>query len=109
MKQVDKIALQDWEKFKEDIARSTPVDKTMTHAEREKHRIYLEAHPVEWIKFFCAPYVKSEFAPFHKRAIRRIIANGEWFEVLSWSRELAKSTITMCIVLYLVLSAKSTM
>ena len=35
MKQVDKIALQDWEKFKEDIARSTPVDKTMTHAERE--------------------------------------------------------------------------
>ena len=46
MKQVDKIALQNWEKFKEDIARSTPVDKTMTHAEREKHRIYLEAHPV---------------------------------------------------------------
>ena len=104
MKQVDKIALQDWEKFKEDIARSTPVDKTMTHAEREKHRIYLEAHPIEWIKFFCAPYVKSEFAGFHKRAIRRIIANDEWFEVLSWSRELAKSTITMCIILYLVLT-----
>ena len=106
MKQVDKIALQDWEKFKEDIARSTPVDKTMTHAEREKHRIYIEAHPIEWIKFFCAPYVKSEFAGFHKRAIRRIIANDEWFEVLSWSRELAKSTITMCIILYLVLTGR---
>ena len=106
MRQVDKIALQDWEKFKEDIARSTPVDKSMTHAEREKHRIYLEAHPIEWIKFFCAPYVKSEFAGFHKRAIRRIIANDEWFEVLSWSRELAKSTITMCIILYLVLTGR---
>ena len=106
MRQADKIALQDWAKFKDDISRSTPVDRTMTHAEREKHRVYLEARPIEWIKFFCAPYVKSEFAAFHRRAIRRIIANDEWFEVLSWSRELAKSTVTMCVILYLVLTGR---
>lgn len=106
MKQTDKLALLEWEKFKEDIARATPVDKTMTHAEREKHRLYLEAHPVEWIKFFFPNFAKYEFAPFQTRAIRRIIANDEWYEVLSWSRELAKSTITMFVVLFLVLTGR---
>ena len=106
MKQIDKQALIDWEKYKEDIARSTPVDKSMTPAGREKHCLWLEAHPIEWIKFFFPGYAKYEFAPFHKRAIKRILANDEWYEVLSWSRELAKSTITMFIVLYLVLTGK---
>lgn len=106
MKQIDKTALNDWEKFKEDIARATPVDKDMSHEEREKHRLYLEAHPIEWIKFFFPNFAKYEFAPFQIRAIKRILAHDEWFEVLSWSRELAKSTITMFIVLFLVLTGR---
>ena len=106
MKQVDKIALREWEKLKADIARDTPADPNMTHAQRLAHRTRLEANPVEWIKFFCAPYCTSEFADFQKKAIRRIVARDEWFEVLSWSRELAKSTITMCVVLYLALTGR---
>lgn len=106
MRQSDKIALQEWQRYKDNIARDTPVDLSLSHAEREKHRLWLEARPVEWIKFFCAPYVKSEFAPFQTRAINRITRADEWFEVLSWSRELAKSTITMCIVLYLTLTGR---
>lgn len=106
MRQIDKQALNDWEKYKEDIARSTPVDQSMTHAEREKHRKYLEAHPIEWIKFFFPGYAKYEFAPFQKRAIKRIIEHDEWYEVLSWSRELAKSTITMFIVMYVTLTGR---
>ena len=31
MKQIDKTALLDWEKFKEDIARATPVAVSYTH------------------------------------------------------------------------------
>ena len=106
MKQIDKNALTDWEKYKEDVMRSTPVDQSMSHAEREKHRIYLEAHPIEWIKFFYPGYAKYEFADFQKKAIRRILAHDEWYEVLSWSRELAKSTITMFIVSFLTLTGK---
>lgn len=106
MKQIDKNALVDWEKYKEDVMRSTPVDQSMSHAERERHRIYLEAHPIEWIKFFYPGYAKYEFADFQKKAIRRILAHDEWYEVLSWSRELAKSTITMFIVLFLTLTGK---
>lgn len=36
MKQIDKNALVDWEKYKEDVMRSTPVDQSMSHAERER-------------------------------------------------------------------------
>ncbi|MBQ7683645.1 MAG: hypothetical protein IJT48_04080, partial [Bacteroidaceae bacterium] len=106
MKQIDKNALLDWEQYKQDIYRSTPVDQNMSHGERERHRIYLEAHPIEWIRFFFPGYARYEFADFQKKAIRRIIAHDEWYEVLSWSRELAKSTITMFCVLYLVLTGR---
>lgn len=106
MKQTDKHALLDWEKYRQDIMRSTPVDKEMSVADREKHRIYLEARPIEWIEYFFPNYAKYEFADFQKRAIRRMIAHEEWYEVLSWSRELAKSTITMFVVMYLTLTGK---
>ena len=106
MKYIDKAALLDWERYKQDVFRSTPVDISMSHADREKHRIYLEAHPIEWIKFFFPGYAKYEFADFQRKAIRRIIAHDEWYEVLSWSRELAKSTVTMFIVSYLTLTGR---
>jgi hypothetical protein len=106
MKQTDKNALQAWQKLLDDIRRATPVDSAMSHADRERHRHYLEEHPVEWILFFFPSYAKYEFAPFQRRAISRILAHDEWFEVLSWSRELAKSTITMFIVLFLVLTGR---
>lgn len=106
MKQADRNALLDWEKYRQDIMRATPIDKEMNAAERERHRLYLEAHPIEWIEYFFPNYAKYEFADFQKRAIRRLIANDEWYEVLSWSRELAKSTITMFVVMYLTLTGK---
>ena len=73
MKQTDRLALLDWEKYKEDIARATPVDRNMTAAEREKHREYLEKHPIEWIKFFFPNYVKYEFADFQKKCSRLLL------------------------------------
>ncbi len=106
MKAIDRQALRDWEEYKDDIMRSTPVDTSMTFAEREKHRIYLEARPIEWIQFFFPKYAQAEFAPFQVKAINRLINNPEWYEVLSWSRELAKSTITMFVVMYLTLTGK---
>lgn len=106
MKQIDRDALRDWEELKENIKNSTPMDTSKSPAEIEKHRIHLEAHPIEWILYFFPKYAKYPFAPFHKKAILRIIGNPEWYEVLSWSRELAKSTICMFIVMFLILTKK---
>lgn len=106
MKAIDKEALREWEEFIKNVARSTEMDEDRSIEEIEKHKRWLEDRPVEWIKFFFPQYCKYEFAPFHVKAIKRILRNPEWFEVLSWSRELAKSTVTMFIVLYLTLTGK---
>lgn len=102
----ERKALQLWQQTVEDISHQTPVEQGMSRADIEKKRIYLEAHPLEWIKYFLPMYAKYDFAPFQKKAISRLINNPEWFEVLSWSRELAKSTIVMFCVLFLVLTGK---
>lgn len=106
MKQIDRDALREWEEFKADIDNSTPTDPSMSQADIEKHRIYLEAHPIEWIKFFFPKAASCEFAAFQVKTIMRLLANAEWYEVLSWARELAKSTIVMFVVMYLVLTGR---
>lgn len=105
MKQEDKLKLKEWADYKADIRNSTPVE-TLSEAEIQKKKTYLEARPIEWIKYFFPKYSKYEFAPFQIRAIKRILGNPEWYEVLSWSRELAKSTIVMFCVMYLVLTGQ---
>lgn len=106
MKQIDRDALREWEEFKDDIRRATPVDPTMSPAEIERHRVELEKDPIAWMPFFFPSFAKYPFTKFHIKAIMRLINNDEWYEVLSWSRELAKSTIVMFVVLYLVLTGK---
>ena len=106
MKQIDRDALRDWEQFKDDIRRATPIDPDMSAADIARHRAELEKNPIAWILFFFPVYAKYAFAKFQIKAILRLIKNGEWYEVLSWSRELAKSTICMFVVLFLVLTGK---
>lgn len=106
MKQIDRDALRKWEELKRSIYNDTPIDTSLSPAEVEKLRIRLESNPIEWIKYLFPNYAKAEFAPFHIKAIKRLINNPEWYEVLSWSRELAKSTIVMFVVLYLVLTKR---
>lgn len=105
MKETDKRALQDWESFLENLRRETPPEE-LTEAERNRKRIRLEAHPVEWMKYFFPNYASCEFAPFQVSAINRVCRNDEWYEVWSWSRELAKSTIAMMTELYLMLTGR---
>ncbi len=97
---------KEWEDFLNDTRNATPEEPCLNESERVKKLAYLEAHPIEWIRFFFPGYAKYPFAPFHTKAIRRIINNDEWFEVLSWSRELAKSTVVMFCVLYLILTGR---
>jgi hypothetical protein len=106
MKQEDKLALQRWAEHHKALAADIPVEDYLSQSEIEKKRAALEANPVEWIKYFFPKYAKYDFAPFHKRAIKRIIEHDEWYEVLSWSRELAKSTVCMFILMYLALTKR---
>ena len=100
MKQEDKLKHKEWKEFLKDIANATPVEADLSEAEKVRKKAKLEKDPIQWIKYFFPNYAKYEFAPFQLKAIKRMINNDDWFEVLSWSRELAKSTIVMFVVMY---------
>lgn len=107
MKQEDKLKHKEWKEFLKDIANATPVEADLSEAEKVRKKAKLEKDPIQWIKYFFPNYAKYEFAPFQLKAIKRMINNDDWFEVLSWSRELAKSTIVMFVVMYRVLTGRN--
>lgn len=102
----NKALIQDWDAYRKSLLEDTITEHNLSQAEILKHRLELESNVIEWIKFFFPKYAFAEFAPFHKRAIKRLTTNPEWYEVLSWSRELSKSTTVMFIILFLVLTGK---
>ncbi|MBI9055510.1 MAG: hypothetical protein JEY96_16930 [Bacteroidales bacterium] len=107
MSKLTKLQLADhWEKYRKSLYEDTTIDHSMSAADILKHRQELEKNPIEWIKFFYPKYASADFAKFQTKAIKRLIDNEEWYEVLSWSRELAKSTITMFVVSHLTLTGK---
>lgn len=95
-----------WSEFRDGVRNSTHVDKSETKEQQRKRIARLERDVEEWFKYYFPKYSYAEPAPFHKKATQRIINNNEWYEVRSWSRELAKSTRTMFEILYLVLTGK---
>lgn len=99
-------AEREWQEFLKQMREETRLDEQMSTGEMLKHRRQLEANPLEWMKFFFPQYATADFAPFHKRFIKRAIENSEWYEVLSWARELAKDTVTMFVMMYLNLTGK---
>lgn len=102
----DKEALRNWEEFVSAIEKETVVNENLSFSEREEKRKKLESDPIAWMFEMFPNYAKYEFAGFQKKAIKRILNNPDWYEVLSWSRELSKSTITMMCILNLVLTGK---
>ena len=105
-KQTDKQSLELWIKFHEGLAKGVPVDESLSRREIERQRAELEKDPIAWIQYFFPEYADSEFAPFHLKAIKRLIEHNNWYEVLSWSRELAKSSIAMFVLMYLALTKR---
>lgn len=105
MARTDKMIIADWEAFCSNIRKQTP-EEDLSQAELQKKKAWLEARPVEWMMYFFPAYAASPFAEFQKKAINRVCRNDEWYEVWSWSRELAKSTIAMMVELFLMLTGK---
>jgi phage terminase large subunit-like protein len=101
----EKKALEAWDKLVKDILNETEIED-LTPAEIQKKRKELESDPVKWTYYFFPKGAKYKFAAFHIKAIRRIISHDNWYEVLSWSRELAKSSTIRFVVLYLALTGK---
>lgn len=101
----DLQAYKEWGEYYRALKKDKSADM-LSPVERRQKLEKLEKNPVEWISFFFGDYAKYPFTPFHKKAIKRITSNMEWYEVLSWSRELAKSTCVMMTVMFEVCTGK---
>ena len=106
MKAEDKKASGAWDEYRRNLKASTVVDRSLSFAERERVRKRLEADPGAWMQEMFPNYCSAPFAKFQIKAIQRLVEQPEWYEVLSWSRELAKSTIAMMTVMYLALTGR---
>ncbi len=106
LKAGEKDFLLKWEEFRNNLIRETPIPVETSAEKRERIKL-LENDPEKWFKYYFPNYSYAEPAKFHKRATKRILRNGKWYEVRAWSRELAKSTRAMMETLYQVLAKKS--
>lgn len=102
----DKTYLARWLEFRDNTLKATPIDLKETAVQKSKRIAHLEANPEEWFKYYFPNFYTANPAAFHIKATKRILANPEWYEVRSWSRELAKSARTMMEVLYLTTTGK---
>lgn len=103
-------AILDWEKFRESIRKSTPIDLNET-LEQKKNRIKeLEADPQKWKQYYFPRYFKYPSPKFHIEASKRLHKNFKqkrhYYETRHWARGLSKSTTALFDVLYFVLTGQ---
>ncbi len=102
----DKKYFEEWQKFRDNTRKATPIDLNESVIAKQKRIAKLEADHEAWFKYYFPNFYTSEPAPFHIKATRRILNNPEWYEVRSWSRELSKTGRTMMEILKLVMTGK---
>lgn len=106
VKKTERESISFWNNLIDNILRSTPVDNSETHEEKLSRIKKLEADPLQWFKYYFPKYTYADFAPFHKRYIKKFINNDRIFAGCAWSREMAKDAVTMFCTLYLALTGK---
>lgn len=101
-KQIEQL----WDDLRDSIKSFTPVDLSETIEQKNARIKRFRNKPEEAFVFYYPKFSYAKPAPFHKKATIRIFKNGEWYEVRSWSRELAKDTRTMFEILQLALTGQ---
>ena len=103
----NKQAILDWDRFREGVRKSTPVDYSETPEDKKKRIISLESNPQKWKQYYFPKYFKHPSPDFHLKASKRLIKQfsklKHWYEVRNWFRGAAKSTTLMFDILFLVL------
>ncbi|MCK8143199.1 hypothetical protein MW871_15015 [Flavobacterium sp. I-SCBP12n] len=102
----DKKYFEQWQQFRDNTRKATPIDLTESVVDKNNRIAKLEKNPEQWFKYYFPNFYTSEPAPFHIKATKRVLANLEWFEVRSWARELSKSGRTMMEDLYMAMTGR---
>lgn len=104
--QTDKQAIAAWSDYIKAFLDDVSVESDESPSDKARRIKHLEGETTLWFTYYFEKYCKSEFAPFHLRATRRMIEHTRWYEVRAWSRELAKSALSMFEIIYLALTGR---
>lgn len=102
----EKESYKAWQGYILALLEESSVDTNEPVHEQRARVERLESDVEAWFGYYLPSFSSCEPAPFHKEATRRLLKNSRWYEVRSWSRELAKSTRSMMEVLYLALTGQ---
>lgn len=102
----EKESLKDWQAYLLALVEESGVDSSEP-VEVQRRRVQaLEADVEEWFRYYFPTFSTAPATDFHRAATRRLLEHDRWYEVRSWSRELAKSTRAMMEVIYLALTGQ---
>lgn len=103
MKPQDRKAVKDWELFSRAWDTRAEGDLFETDVQRSQRMAKLEADFFKWAVYYFPAVCKAEFAPWHKRFAKYLIA-GEYninLAVAQVCRDMAKSSVCTLVVLYI--------
>lgn len=101
----DKEKWREWESFRENLRRATPVPKE-SEAEKQARIRRLEADRFEWFRYYFPNYCSHPFALFQKRSVNAVIDADTIYAVDAWAREHAKTAMSMMEKIYCLLTAR---
>lgn len=105
MKLTQKQLLLQWDRYKTNLEKDSPVDlsESITARQARVKRLMQRGNEIEFMKYYFPHFCKSEFGRFHKKAIRKICDNPTLFATFPWSRDHAKSSLFVMLVVMLYL------
>lgn len=104
-KQRDRDKLKEWDLFRDNLRRSTPVPKETEKEKRDRIQ-RLEVDRFEWFRYYFPNYCSHPFARFQKKSVNRVIDSANIYEVRAWAREHGKTAISMMEKAYCMLTGR---
>lgn len=101
----DREKFREWELFRDNLRRATPVPKESEADKRARIR-RLEADHFEWFRYYFPNYCSHPFARFQKRSVNEILGSDTIYAVDAWAREHAKTAISMMTKIYCLMTRR---
>lgn len=88
----EKREYEEWKAEQKETLRAEPIANETPAAKRKRIALLL-ANFDKFCRYYLEKYMKSDFAWFHKKAVKTVIDNTDLILICEWPREHAKSVL----------------
>ena len=101
MKIADREAFKDWQSYYREFSRGRDIDYFESAVAKHKRIDRLLGNFFEFAKYYFPAVCKAEFATWHKKYVSYVVENDQCYAVIKVSRDMAKSSVTAMLIVYL--------